>query len=87
MDDRHRYWFGAKTLFGQRPALNWRGWAAYAVWTAVWGISDLTAVKRTFMAWCSIRPVAVVFESIRSEGVRSYVRTIYMQWIHHEQAG
>ena len=31
-----RYWFGAKVGFGYRPPNNWRGWVAYAIWTAVW---------------------------------------------------
>ena len=36
MDDRSRYWFGTKIGLGYRPPLNWRGWAAYAVWMTVW---------------------------------------------------
>jgi hypothetical protein len=36
MNDRPRYWFGAKVGFGYRPPLNWRGWVTYAGCTAVW---------------------------------------------------
>ncbi len=36
MDDEPRYWFGPKIGWGYRPPLGWRGWAATAVWLAVW---------------------------------------------------
>jgi hypothetical protein len=36
MDDRSRYWFGAKVGLGYRPPLSWRGWVAYAVWMTAW---------------------------------------------------
>jgi len=37
MDDKPRYWFGAKLYgWGYRPPLNWQGWVAYAVWLTVW---------------------------------------------------
>jgi hypothetical protein len=36
MDDRPRYWFGAKVGLGYRPPLGWRGWLAIAVWMTVW---------------------------------------------------
>ena len=36
MDDRPRYWFGAKIGLGYRPPLGWRGWMALAVWMTVW---------------------------------------------------
>jgi hypothetical protein len=37
MDDKPRYWFGAKIgFFRYRPPLGWRGWVAVAVWMTVW---------------------------------------------------
>jgi hypothetical protein len=37
MDDKPRYWFGAKIgFFAYRPPLGWPGWVAVAVWMTVW---------------------------------------------------
>ena len=36
MNDSPRYWFGPKLYgWGYRHPLNWQGWVAYAVWTAL----------------------------------------------------
>jgi hypothetical protein len=72
LDDRPKYWFGAKIGFGYRPPLGWRGWVAIAVWLSVWLAATpfMRSHKRPFLslgfvlAWI---PVLLAVEKWKGE--------------------